>query len=85
MSRKSLLTLSLLLPLMAIPGAAYANHNYQHRPNEPFRHSHGESVGYGAYMMEGRSVFAPAVPGTIGDQQHYRYRGEPKSQFVPSR
>lgn len=72
MSRKGLLTLSFLLPLMAIPGAAYANHNYQHRPNV-------------AYVTEGRSVFAPAVPGTIGDQQHYRYRGEPKSRFVPSR
>jgi hypothetical protein len=82
MSRKGLFTLSFLLPLMAIPGAAYANHNYQHRPNEPFRHSRGESVRYGA---EGRSVFAPAVPGTIGDQQHHRYRGGPKSRFVPSR
>src|SRR5260370_33129497 len=32
---KRLLTISLLLPLVAISSVARANHNYQHRPNQP--------------------------------------------------
>ena len=35
MFKKKLLTVSLLMPLMAISGLAQANHNYQHRPNQP--------------------------------------------------
>jgi hypothetical protein len=35
MLTKRLLTISLLLPLVAISSVAHANHNYQHRPNQP--------------------------------------------------
>jgi hypothetical protein len=67
-----LLTLTLLLPLMAVSTEVYANHNYQHHPNQ-------------AYVMEGRSAFAPAVQGAMADQQQYRHHGGPKSAFIPSR
>jgi hypothetical protein len=35
MLTKRFLTISLLLPLVAISSAARADHNYQHRPNQP--------------------------------------------------
>ena len=35
MLTKRFLTTSLLLPLVAISSVARANHNYQHRPNQP--------------------------------------------------
>ncbi len=35
MSAKHLLTISTLLPFMAVSSVAHANHNYQHRPNQP--------------------------------------------------
>ncbi len=35
MLTKRFLTISLLLPLVAISGVARADHNYQRRPNQP--------------------------------------------------
>jgi len=35
MLTKRLLTISTLLPFMAISSVAHANHNYRHRPNQP--------------------------------------------------
>ena len=46
MLRKRFVTLSLLLPLLSISGAAYANHNYQHHPNAPLGKSTNGLVGY---------------------------------------
>src|SRR5260370_32960585 len=48
-----LLTLSLLLPFMAISSAVHADHNYQHRPNQP--------AAYGAFNQAGP---APAASNT---------------------
>ena len=53
MLAKHLLTISLLLPLMAISSAVHADHNYQHRPNQP--------AAYGAFNQAGA---APAASNT---------------------
>ena len=46
MMRKRFVTLSLLLPFLAISGAAYADHNYQHHPNATLGKSANDLVGY---------------------------------------
>jgi hypothetical protein len=48
MMRKRFVTLSLLLPVLSISGAAYADHNYQHHPNAPrtVEKSANDLVGY---------------------------------------
>src|SRR5882757_9960874 len=35
LTKHRLLTISLLLPFMAISSVVHANHNYKHRPNQP--------------------------------------------------
>ena len=45
MLAKHLLTISTLLPYMAISSAVHAGHNYQHRPNQP--------AGYAAFNQAG--------------------------------
>src|SRR6266566_3663501 len=45
MLTKHLLTISILLPFMAISSAVHADHNYQHRPNQP--------AGYAAFNQAG--------------------------------
>ena len=70
MMMKRFVTLSLLLPLLSISGAAYANHNYQHHPNATLDNSANGLVGYtGAaiyrgepVMNEGRSVARKPAP-----------------------
>jgi len=37
MLTKHLFTISLLLPFMAMSSVVHADHNYQHRPNQPRR------------------------------------------------
>ncbi len=53
MLTKHLFTISLLLPFMAISSAVHADHNYQHRPNQP--------AGYGAFNQ---AVPTPAASNT---------------------
>ncbi|MCI0465763.1 MAG: hypothetical protein L0Y57_01975 [Beijerinckiaceae bacterium] len=78
MSRKGILTLALLLPLLALTGGAYAAHNYQHRPDQaPMAWAGGPD--YGPATVEGRSVFVPRAPGVTTSQQQYRRRGVRKS------
>ena len=78
MLAKHLLTISLLLPPMAILSAVHADHNYQHRPNQP--------AAYGAFNQAGP---APAASNTDWQgrpslqQRNSRkactYQGGPKS------
>ncbi len=78
MLAKHLLTISLRLPLMAISSAVHADHNYQHRPNQP--------AAYGAFNQAGP---APAASNTDWQgrpslqQRNSRkactYQGGPKS------
>jgi len=58
MLTKHLFTISLLLPFMAISSAVHADHNYQHRPNQP--------AAYGASNQAGP---APAAS-NIGKDAH---------------
>ena len=53
MLTKHLLTISLVLPFMAISSVVRADHNYQHRPNQPAQ--------YGAFNPAGPT---PAVSKT---------------------
>ncbi len=53
MLTKHLFTISLLLPFMAMSSAVHADHNYQHRPNQP--------AGYGAFNQ---AVPTPAASKT---------------------
>jgi hypothetical protein len=72
MMRKRFVTLSLLLPLLSISGAAYANHNYQHHPNATLGKSSNGLVGYDSSGVaiyrsrpgtkEGRSVARQPTP-----------------------
>jgi hypothetical protein len=72
MMRKLFVTLSLLLPLLSISGAAYANHNYQHHPNAALGKSVNGLVGYDSSgvaiyrsqpdMKEGRSMAQKPAP-----------------------
>lgn len=74
----NLLRVSLLLPFMAISSVAHADHNYQHRPNEP--------RGYGALAQVGPPAATnkrewrkhqPAQP--IASRRACTYQGGPKS------
>jgi hypothetical protein len=49
MIRKCLLTACLLLPFMAISGAANAGYSYQHRSNESWTSSLSEGLRHGAH------------------------------------
>jgi hypothetical protein len=71
MMRKRFVTLSLLLPLLSISGAAYANHNYQHHNPTVGKSANGlaeyDSSGVVFYrsepgMKEGRSVAHTPAP-----------------------
>lgn len=81
MAGKSFLTLTLLLLLllMVVSGEAYANHNYQHRPDQVPTARPGR-LFYAPFVMEGRSAFVPRVPGANSDKQRYLYRGIRKSR-----
>jgi hypothetical protein len=70
MMKKRFVTLSLLLPLLSISGAAYADHNYQHH-NPTLGKSVNGLVGYDSGvaiyrsqpgMREGRSVAHKPAP-----------------------
>jgi hypothetical protein len=76
MLTKRLLTISTLLPFMAISSVAHANHNYQHRPNQP--------AAYRAFDQAG-----PAAPASRMDlqgrpsvQPAWHYHGGPRSQMT---
>ena len=67
MMKKRFVTLSLLLPLLSISGAAYANHNYQHHPDTTLGKSANGLVGVAVYrgepgMKQGRSVARQPTP-----------------------
>jgi hypothetical protein len=78
MLTKHLLTISLLLPSVAISSVAYANHNNQHHPNQP--------AVYGAFNQ---AVPTPAASRTElqgrpssqqrNSQKTCTYQGGPKS------
>jgi hypothetical protein len=81
MIRKGLLAVSLLLPLTAISGVAYAGHNYQHRSNEAWRYS-----PYEALALERRAPFPQAAPQVNFDHKgkafrSCTYQGGPKSPW----
>ena len=72
MMSKRFVTLSLLLPVLSISGAAYAGHNYQHHPNASLGKSANGLVGYDSSgvaiyrsqpgMKEGRSMAHKPAP-----------------------
>jgi hypothetical protein len=72
MMRKRFVTLPLLLPLLSISGAAYADHNYQHHPNATLGKRVNGVVGYDSSGVaiyrsqpgtnEGRSVAHKPAP-----------------------
>jgi hypothetical protein len=72
MMRKRFVTLSLLLPLLSISGATYANHNYQHHPDTTLGKSANGLVGYDSSgvavyrgepgLKQGRSVARQPTP-----------------------
>jgi len=78
MLAKYLLTISTVLPFMAISSAVHADHNYQHRPNQP--------AGYAAFNQ---AVPTPAASKTElqrrpsvqrgNSQKACTYQGGPKS------
>ena len=78
MLTKHLLTISLLLPFVAVSSAVYANHNNQHHPNQP--------AGYAAFNQ---AVPTPAASKTElqrrpsvlqrNSQKACTYQGGPKS------
>lgn len=82
MSRKRLLTVSLLLPFMAISGIALADHNYQHRSNEARSYSPHEP-----FAMERKAPIRRVARGHKNDQKNsnavkpctFSYQGGPKS------
>jgi hypothetical protein len=81
MIRKCPLAASLLLPLMAISGVAYAGHNYQHRPNEAWRYSPYESLA-----LERRAPSSQGAPQVNFDHKgnafrSCTYQGGPKSSW----
>ncbi len=87
MLAKHLLTISTLLPFMAISSAVHADHNYQHRPNQPAgygalaqmaaakEHRHIRKVEY-APEREFRNRNAYAAPAYVAVQPDWsRYNG----------
>ncbi len=78
MLTKRLLTISLLLPFVAISSVAHANHNNQHHPNQP--------AVYGAFNQAGSTPAASRMDlqGRSSLQQRNSrkactYQGGPKS------
>ena len=78
MSTKHLLTISLLLPFMAISSTVYAGHNYQHRPNQPAEYGALAQVGPSAATdkaeLQRRRSLQP-----VGSWKACTYQGGPKS------
>ena len=78
MLTKHLFMISVLLPFMAISSVVHADHNYQHRPNQP--------TGYGAFNQ---AVPTPAASKTDlqgrpssqerNSEKACTYQGGPKS------
>ena len=93
MSRKRLYTLSLLLPLMALSGAAYAGSTIADRNYWPSEVQAQTQRGVATRDAEsararaqatGAPVFYPSAEAT-GHQQQCRYQGGPKSSMACSR
>jgi len=78
MLAKHLLTISTVLPFMAISSAVHADHNYQHRPNQPAAYNafnQAEPAAAASRMdLQGR----PSVQ-QRNSQKACTYQGGPKS------
>jgi hypothetical protein len=87
MSRKSLLAVSLLMPLMAISSMAYAGPKITDKTYSPgeVRSQQTEADWRGAYAMEPGARLGRTAPAVNTGQSQCRYQGGPKSPMTCSR
>jgi hypothetical protein len=78
MSTKHRLTISLLLLFMAISSTVYADHNYQHRPNQPAEYGALAQVGPPAPTDKAELPRRRSLQ-PVGSRKACSFQGGPKS------